>query len=122
MALDTFFNIFIPLADALAHAHSQGRIHRDLKPANILIATDGTPKILDFGLARIIDPDPMQGAYESDIAQDIESQAPTQTMKAAYARPAPPETCAFGHSDVLSTHRSAETAVRQHRDEEVLQS
>jgi serine/threonine protein kinase len=47
----TFFATFIPLA----HAHSQGRIHRDLKPANIMIAEGGTPKILDVGLARIID-------------------------------------------------------------------
>ncbi len=52
--LDTFFNTFIPLADALAHAHEHGRIHRDLKPNNIMLDAGGTPKILDFGLARIV--------------------------------------------------------------------
>ena len=54
MDLDTFFSTFIPLSDALSHAHQQGRVHRDLKPANIMVARDGTPKILDFGLARIM--------------------------------------------------------------------
>jgi serine/threonine-protein kinase len=80
MDLDTFFSLFIPLADALSHAHGQGRIHRDLKPANIVVADDGTPKILDFGLARIINPD--THSDETDISDDMESQAPTMTMSA----------------------------------------
>jgi serine/threonine protein kinase/WD40 repeat protein len=40
------------VADAVAYAHSRGVIHRDIKPSNILIACDGTPRLLDFGLAR----------------------------------------------------------------------
>ena len=40
------------LAQGLAHAHERGFIHRDLKPTNVMIATNGQPKIMDFGLAR----------------------------------------------------------------------
>lgn len=40
------------VADALQHAHDHGVIHRDLKPSNIMIATDGAPRVMDFGLAK----------------------------------------------------------------------
>jgi len=44
------------LIDALEAAHDQGIIHRDLKPANIKVRPDGTVKVLDFGLAKALDP------------------------------------------------------------------
>src|SRR5262245_7129060 len=44
------------IADALEAAHEQGIIHRDLKPANIKVRPDGTVKVLDFGLAKALEP------------------------------------------------------------------
>ncbi|MFQ5591108.1 MAG: protein kinase, partial [Phycisphaerae bacterium] len=54
---ETRLRLFCRICDAINYAHQRGVIHRDLKPTNVLVDPDGNPKILDFGLARITDPD-----------------------------------------------------------------
>ena len=60
--------LFCSVCDAVSYAHRNLVVHRDLKPGNILVATDGTPKLLDFGLAKLLVPAGEPGEAASTLA------------------------------------------------------
>ena len=57
------------MCDAVQHAHEKGVIHRDLKPGNILVDETGQPKVLDFGVARVIAADLLTSASRTHAGQ-----------------------------------------------------
>lgn len=63
--------MFAEVCDAVHHGHQKGVIHRDIKPANILVDPAGSPKVIDFGIARVLDPDVATTTVQTGVGQLI---------------------------------------------------
>src|SRR5262245_15152130 len=93
LPVDEALAIARQIADALEAAHGAAIIHRDLKPANIKVRADGTVKVLDFGLAKALDPADANHEPRASSAQSPTITTPPMTMRgvvlgtAAYMSP-----------------------------------
>jgi tetratricopeptide (TPR) repeat protein len=57
--------LLLPVVDAVAFAHQRGVVHRDIKPSNVLVDGQGSPRLLDFGISKLVAGDPLTGAHST---------------------------------------------------------
>lgn len=78
LSVDDRLKLFRQVCAAVHYAHQNLVIHRDLKPSNIAVTADGTPKLLDFGIAKLIQP---------DLSRSYDTLTGVTPMTPAYASP-----------------------------------
>jgi serine/threonine-protein kinase len=104
MELSEALATFAPLAQGLDHAHAAGIFHRDLKPSNVILTVDGTPRLVDFGIAAALNAEPLTTSGQLGTLPYL----PPEVFRGERAEPAAIDVYAFGLllHEALTGHRS----------------
>ena len=121
--LNERLKIFRMICDAVAFAHRNLIVHRDLKPSNILVTTDGIPKLLDFGISKLLTPE-----YESDSEHTVtklgamtpEYASPEQLRGESVTTATDVYSLGVILYELLTAHRPFE--LKKHSAEEIIQA
>ena len=70
----------LQLLDVLSAAHAAGVVHRDVKPGNLFVTSEGTLRVLDFGIARVLDPEPLSRTRTGAVMGTPAFMAPEQAL------------------------------------------
>jgi serine/threonine-protein kinase len=92
MDLSEALATFVPLAQGLDHAHARGIFHRDLKPSNVVLTVDGTPRLVDFGIAAALHAEPLTTGEHLGTLPYL----PPEVFRGERADPAAIDVYAFG--------------------------
>jgi eukaryotic-like serine/threonine-protein kinase len=103
LPLEPFFEIAIPLADALHASHERGIVHRDLKPGNIMVGEDGRARIVDFGLAQLRVRDGAAASTDSTVSGEKRAVGtlPYMSPEQLQGKPVDPRSDVFSLGEVL---------------------
>ena len=89
--------IMLQVGKGLQYAHAENVVHRDIKPGNIMVLPNGTVKVMDFGIARVMDKDGTRRTRQGDIAGTVLYMAPEQFS----GRDADKRSDIFAYADVF---------------------
>src|SRR5262245_20857588 len=87
LPLEELLDVAIPLVDALIAAHQKNIVHRDLKPANVMVTREGRVKVLDFGVAKLVEEEPDQTATQAATVATPISQVGQTIGTTSYMAP-----------------------------------